>query len=775
MLYLCFSQNLNYALGWMVIHSLWQAFLITLIVGVVLLIWQKKEAKTRYFLANTGIWAVFLAAAATFYVYYDFSREPGDFVFVPDTTLNVRAKETAEVSLNEAHGLAIQPIGFSWEGFKKYCNNNMYFIVTLWFMGVVFFILKILGSISYVYYLRNRMNFPADEYWQEVKDAMCKKLNIARYVELVESAFVRSPIVVGHLKPMILFPIGAINRLNTNEVEGILAHELAHVMRHDYFFNILQNVIEALFYYHPAVWWLSSQIRTERENCCDDIAISVCGNAMTYAKSLVSVQEMAYYSPQMAMAFAGTSRKKQLLLRVQRVLNQPKSTLNIMEKLASTSILLLLLVGFVYGGNHFNNGSPFSLNGSETEIQNTDNQSNTQVFLKYDNNGEIDSLPVEKHVSDGNYSFENNLYSVEMKVKNQHVTAFKINGLEVEKKDMPKFQKMINELVANNNEKEDVDEIAHSGDESYKTRLMMVSDDGVMSEMLIDENDDKVILIHRPKKEPLSVSLGEDKKTIFIGGKKSTLTTLEKHGWTLKNKELQPIKGMENMNIQVLGAFDEAVGVPPPPPPAAHSYHYDDEAPKAPSVCKPNISDQLDELRERSDELRNQGVTALRTGEINRNLAEVRRGLNQRNANLNKLQAKLDKITAEIDALESGDENANDDENHGEGHGENHGDEGGSINYNRPDSKNDVSAPSARAYNEDKKAAKFDKWLIAEMKKDGYVSNPKSYSFSWTQNNMFVDGKNVRNQDRLKYAAMYQKIIGFPLGKNFTITRNESE
>ena len=310
---LFFSHNLNYALGWTVVHSLWQALIISILTGVALIILQKKASQFRHVLANIGLWSVLLAAIVTFFMYYDVSKTASDLVLVPDNLeVTVSPDFTPENNALTENISNENNAGFSWEGMRNYCNRNMYFIVSLWFMGVVVFLLRILGSISYVYYLRNRLNFPTEEYWQDVLNSMREKTNVTKYIDLVESALVRSPIVIGHLKPMILFPIGAINRLNTNEVEAILAHELAHVMRHDYFFNILQSVIEALFYFHPAVWWLSSQIRTERENCCDDIAISLCGNAVTYAKSLVSVQEMAYFAPQMAMAFAGTDRKKQI-------------------------------------------------------------------------------------------------------------------------------------------------------------------------------------------------------------------------------------------------------------------------------------------------------------------------------------------------------------------------------------------------------------------------------------------------------------------------------
>jgi beta-lactamase regulating signal transducer with metallopeptidase domain len=346
------------------------------------------------------------------------------------------------------------------EGLKMYFNRHIYLIVTIWVLGVALFMLRLLSSISYVYYLKSKMNFPADEYWQELLDGLAAKVNVQKGIELVESALVRSPMVIGHLKPVILFPIGAINRLNPNEVEAILAHELAHVMRNDYALNIIQSVIEALFYFHPAVWWISAQIRAERENCCDDVAIELCGNSMTYAKSLVSVQEMAYYSPQMAMAFAGKSGKNQLLMRVQRVLNQPQNKTNIREKLITTCLLVALMVGLAFGSNRLerrqNDLSDItnvdSMDNSTENVDSTsENGQNTEGgnFLMFVNKkGQLDSLPIEGEVKDGKYNFSDNTQEIDLTVKNRQVVQFNINGLEVASADIPKFAKVINRIVA---------------------------------------------------------------------------------------------------------------------------------------------------------------------------------------------------------------------------------------------------------------------------------------------------------------------------------------
>jgi hypothetical protein len=206
----------------------------------------------------------------------------------------------------------------------------------------------LMGSVSYIYYLKNRMNFPTDEYWTDMIDNLSKKAGLKQAVELVESAMVRTPVVVGFLKPMILFPMGVINRLAPEEVEAILAHELAHVLRHDYIFNIFQSIVEALFYYHPAVWWLSGQIRNERESACDDIAINLINSKMNYAKALVTIQEMSYYPMNVALGFAG-QKKNQFVMRMHRILNVQQNKTNVMEKLIATLLIVCALFGLTYG------------------------------------------------------------------------------------------------------------------------------------------------------------------------------------------------------------------------------------------------------------------------------------------------------------------------------------------------------------------------------------------------------------------------------------------
>ena len=106
---------------------------------------------------------------------------------------------------------------------------------------------------------------------------------------ILESGAVAVPTLVGWVKPVVLLPAAALSGLSPEQLQAILAHELAHVRRHDYLVNLLQSMVETLLFYHPATWWVSAQVRAEREHCCDDLAVEVCGDRLVYVSALAEL------------------------------------------------------------------------------------------------------------------------------------------------------------------------------------------------------------------------------------------------------------------------------------------------------------------------------------------------------------------------------------------------------------------------------------------------------------------------------------------------------
>jgi bla regulator protein BlaR1 len=332
------------AFGWTLVHSLWQGTAIALVLFAILA--RTRRAQTRYWLAYGALVVQFLAACVTFTLVY----EPG-VASVPVAMPAAGVAFDATLVLTQSDAVSRAP-GFM---LADWLDRYSPVIAALWALGLFVSVFRLAGGLRYLYRLRHHSLPCADPWWSGRVATLARQLGLKRSVGLLESALVHLPMTMGFLKPVILLPIGLVNQLSPAEVEAVLAHELAHVARRDWLFNLLQACLEALFYFHPAVWWIASIIRRERENCCDDTAVALTGSALAYVKTLVRLQEQPRRAPTPALAlgFSGVraallTRRKPglglLLERVQRILNQttPSAT-SPMEKAIATILLLALL------------------------------------------------------------------------------------------------------------------------------------------------------------------------------------------------------------------------------------------------------------------------------------------------------------------------------------------------------------------------------------------------------------------------------------------------
>jgi hypothetical protein len=138
--------------------------------------------------------------------------------------------------------------------------------------------------------------------------------------------------------------MAALTGLTSQQLEAVIAHELAHVKRLDSFVNLFQIAAETLLFYHPAVWWMSKRVRAERENCCDDVAMEVCGNAVEYARALATMAEWQS-APTMAMA----ANRSPLAERVARLLGASKFGGGVRS--ASVAASVVCLCASIFAGN----------------------------------------------------------------------------------------------------------------------------------------------------------------------------------------------------------------------------------------------------------------------------------------------------------------------------------------------------------------------------------------------------------------------------------------
>ena len=294
-----FSGGFFGALGWALFHFLWQGALVAAALAAVRLVLARKTPALRYAVSCGALALMLVLPVATAWT---LARRgaPGS------PAGQAPAGPAAATALSRGIEIAPRPADALWpaslehrlEAFRPWALLG-------WFVGVLVFSLRFLGGYRAARRLKRRGTRTAPEEWQRRLATLAGRLAITRPVRLLVSALVEVPTAIGAFSPAILIPASVFTGLPARGIEALLAHELAHVRRHDYLVNLLQTVVETLLFYHPAVWWVSSRVRIEREECCDDLAIAATGDARSYARALVRLEEMRGAAPRLAVAAAG--------------------------------------------------------------------------------------------------------------------------------------------------------------------------------------------------------------------------------------------------------------------------------------------------------------------------------------------------------------------------------------------------------------------------------------------------------------------------------------
>jgi TonB family protein len=300
-------------IGLSLVQFLWQGAIIAGLTAFALALVPRSNARMRYSIACLGLAAMAMTAMVTVAAHAStettldpqLSRPPVSSAI--DRTGGLAAGESAVSSNSTA----------SWV--RSQIDQRLPIFVVVWATGVLLLTVQLLASWIRVERVRRRGTRVAAEVWSRRLRNVARALGVTRPVRAVESSLLDVPTVIGWLRPVILFPIGVVGGLSPFQLEAILAHELAHIRRRDYLVNVLQSLAETLLFYHPGVWWVSAQIRLEREHCCDDLAVEVCGDRVAYARALMSLEEWRGQGRELAVAATGGS----LVGRVRRLLGVP--------------------------------------------------------------------------------------------------------------------------------------------------------------------------------------------------------------------------------------------------------------------------------------------------------------------------------------------------------------------------------------------------------------------------------------------------------------------
>jgi len=322
------------SLGWALIHFVWQGALITVLYLIASMLLRKSASATRYAAACVALVLMLIAPLATTLVRYWSPEgaqpagvtEPAVAPVVDATVAPRSGDRLAAARLSEIAGASAKAKSIE-RGQTDLLPRFIPLLLALWFSGVLFLSLRFAGGLVMVRRLKQAEGSEALKLWEDKLSALCRRLRLSRPVRLCESALVEVPTVIGSLKPVILLPASALTGLSPDQLEALLAHELAHIRRYDYLVNLFQTAVETLLFYHPAVWWVSAQIRQEREHCCDDLAVAACGDVLMYARALTALEQMRVSAPQLAVGASGGS----LLVRIERLLRGRAPALNGIE------------------------------------------------------------------------------------------------------------------------------------------------------------------------------------------------------------------------------------------------------------------------------------------------------------------------------------------------------------------------------------------------------------------------------------------------------------
>ena len=310
-------------LGWALLHSLWQGAAICALAAVLLRLMRHKNPQLRYAVTCCAMGALVIAATGT--VFY-LMGEP-----VPLST-----------------EMAVKSIAQSREGAVAWLMGVIPKLPIIWAAGVLVLSVRLLGGWCWLRRDIRLWASPAPAEWRWRAASLSRAMGMAGRVKVLVSQRLCSPMAIGWIKPLVLLPASALLHLPPDALEAILAHELAHIRRRDFLVNLVQSVVEVLFFYHPAVWWLSSQIRELREHCCDDEAAKLCGSAVDYASALAELETLrgGHATPQLAHAANGAS----LMKRIQHLLSisQPVS-LGVRAGLIAAAFLSMVGAGALWG------------------------------------------------------------------------------------------------------------------------------------------------------------------------------------------------------------------------------------------------------------------------------------------------------------------------------------------------------------------------------------------------------------------------------------------
>lgn len=329
-----FSPAVTGPLGWALVHFLWQGLALAALLSVAMTVCRK--ASTRYAAGLVTLLLMVAAPIITFVVlWHNASSAAASWMGAASASIVSLSHRVSAIAPSGAAGAQIpaspRPDALLW-------------FVEAWFLGVLFLSLRTAGGFVLIERMRRKEARPVSAKLNQLCVSLQRRLRLDRAIRYCECGRLGAPAVIGWFRPVVMLPLTALTGLSEEQLKAVIAHELAHIRRLDCFVNLFQIAAETLLFYHPAIWWVNKRIRSERENCCDDVAISVCGDAVEYARALTLMEE-SRSAPALAMA----ANRGPLAARVARLLGLGRIGSGI--RVAGFAASFVFLAGALFAGS----------------------------------------------------------------------------------------------------------------------------------------------------------------------------------------------------------------------------------------------------------------------------------------------------------------------------------------------------------------------------------------------------------------------------------------
>jgi len=323
-------NNLINALGWSIFHSLWQGAIIYGILMLAIATLPRLNARIKYNLAYGAMILMFMGFCITFF---------SIFKLPAARTITTGATEVLAAPASALPGLP-RELGNKAEHWFPY-------LAAAYGLGIFLQLLIIGAGYKKLLQLKNSEKFPVPENWQAVFEQLVQQLNLRRKTGFYLSAWVNVPLVIGYLKPVVLFPVALASQLDIKQVEAILIHELSHIRRNDYLLNLIKTGIETILFFNPFIWLSGRYINIEREHACDDFVLKLTGTPITYAHALLKL-EILKNKATPVLSVAATGNGQHLYQRIKRITDMKTNYMNAKQQIFAITLTVATVISLAW-------------------------------------------------------------------------------------------------------------------------------------------------------------------------------------------------------------------------------------------------------------------------------------------------------------------------------------------------------------------------------------------------------------------------------------------